>query len=89
MSGYRTQSRDTDARIERLLIEHLRSLSAVEKVALVRAACKAAETWTRAGLRLRHPDADEAELRLRAGAQRLGPEVVREVYGFEPDENPR
>ena len=89
MSTYRTQSRDTDPEIERIQFEHLRSLSSVEKIAMVRAACRAAETWTRAGLRLRHPDADDTELWLRAAALRLGSEVVRELYGFDPDEKPR
>lgn len=34
-----------------------------------------------AGLRLRFPDASEAELERRAGALRVGPDLMRRVFG--------
>lgn len=89
MDAYRTQSKDTDPSVERLIVQHLRALTPQQKIAMIRRACRAAETWTRAGLRQRYPDADEHELRRRAGALRLGAEIVREVYGWEPEENAR
>jgi len=38
-----------------------------------------------AGLRLRHPNASEAELARRAGALRLGPELTRKAFGDEAE----
>ncbi len=33
-----------------------------------------------------HPDADEREILLRVAARRLGPEIVKKVYGWAPGE---
>ena len=85
MSAYRTQSADTDPRIEAMLFERLRRLSPVDKVAMIRQACRAAETWKRAGLRHQDPDASEEDLRIRAGVLRLGPELVSRVFGTSLD----
>ncbi len=42
--------------------------------------------FTMAGLRMRHPDASEQELRERYAALVLDRETVRKVYGWDPEE---
>jgi len=37
--------------------------------------------FAKAGMRERHPNADERELFLRTARQSLGPELFRKVYG--------
>jgi hypothetical protein len=37
-----------------------------------------------AGVRLRHPDASDDEVRLRVLALRLGRDLMLEVYGWDP-----
>lgn len=89
MSASSPLSRDTSRAAERFLLDRLRALSPAQKVALVRRACRATETWKRAGLRLQFPDASEEELRRRAGALRLGPELARAVLGDDLGGDPR
>lgn len=81
MGPYRTQSRDTHPGAEEVLLSRLRGLSVHEKISLIRRACRAAEQWSLAGLRVRNPGVDEARLRVLAGQQRLGPALTRRAYG--------
>jgi hypothetical protein len=75
-SGYRTQSRDTAEWADRMQFDHWRTMTPVEKFALVDALCEDARR-----LAQRHPDADPEELRLREACQRLGRETVERVLG--------
>ena len=86
MDDYRPQSRDTDPAVEAVLLEGLRRLSSVEKAAQISAMFRAGERLSIAGLRERYPEADERELRFRAGALRLGNEVMKRVFGWDMDE---
>jgi hypothetical protein len=83
--GYRTQSPDTSADAERFQIERLRQLSLAEKFALLSSLVLMSDRLSRAGIRLRYPDAEEKEIGLRAAALRLDAETMRAVYGWDPD----
>ena len=43
---------------------------------------KAAEELALSGIRMRYPDADEAELRMRLASLRLSPTEMREAFGW-------
>ena len=83
--GYRMQADDTAYEIERLMIDAWRTLSPAEKARHFRDACRAVDQLARAGVRARFPDAPEREVRLRVAAMRLGPDLMREVYGWNPE----
>jgi hypothetical protein len=66
---------------EDLQFAHWRTLGFAEKARVVSDLCRAAHRMSMAGLRLRHPRADERELELRAACMRLGRERVEQVLG--------
>ncbi len=82
MSGYRTQARDTSVEAERLLIERYRAMKPADKIDLVRRLSRASQELARAGARMRHPEADERELRMRVASTRLPAWVMRQVFGW-------
>ncbi|MGH9481211.1 MAG: hypothetical protein ACRD1L_03880 [Terriglobales bacterium] len=73
-------SRDTSAAIERRQIERWREMTPAEKLELVGALRDATLAFALAGIRQRHPAADERECHLRLRALTLGPELARKVY---------
>lgn len=73
-------NRDTSIDIERRQIEAWRAMSSVEKLDAVRAATRAALQLAMAGIRLRHPDANDEECRLRLARLTLGPELAARVH---------
>ena len=79
--GYRTQSLDTDYATERALVEAWRAMDPAEKIELFRQLWHGMRQLSLAGLRLRYPDADDDELRLREAAQRVGYDVVERLTG--------
>jgi hypothetical protein len=83
--GYKMQADDTAYEIERLMIDAWRAMSPAEKARLFRDACRAVDQLAQAGVRVRFPDAPEREVRLRVAAMRLGPDLMREVYGWNPE----
>jgi hypothetical protein len=66
--GYQTQSADTSPEAERILIEAYRRMPPWEKARRLTELIRAVEELGRIGVRERHPDATENELRLRLGA---------------------
>ena len=82
----KTQSVDTDPRIEARLILAYRDMSVSQKLACVRAGNQSVQKLQLADLRRRYPEADERELRLRLGARWLGAETMRKVFGWDPDQ---
>jgi hypothetical protein len=84
-AGYRTQSADTAYDIERRLIDTWRRMPAVEKARQLVDCCRMVEQLSMDGVRLRHPNASEREVFLRAAALRLGRDLTIEVYGWDPD----
>jgi hypothetical protein len=83
--SYRPQSLDADAVFERVLFDRWRVMDAVEKAELIDSMARDAAELTRAGVRMRHPSADDREIELRAFALRLGRELMIRAYGWDPD----
>jgi hypothetical protein len=59
-------------------------MSTVAKARQVGELTRAVHVLALAGLRQRHPGADDRELFLRLAAMRLGRETMVEVYGWDP-----
>jgi hypothetical protein len=72
---------DTSPAAEAKLIELLRQKSPAEKVRMVNQLNAGLRTVAMSGLRLRFPDAKEAELKRRLADLLLGPELAERVYG--------
>ncbi len=77
-----TKLSDTTAAIDAVRFGRYASMSPAEKAARVADLTRAACTLTLAGLRQRHPGADERELLLRLAVLRLGADVVSRAYGW-------
>jgi hypothetical protein len=81
-----TQSPDTSEEIDRLLFERYRQMQPWEKLRMVAEMIETAEVLAFAGLRLRHPDASDRELRLRLAAMRYDRETMIKAFGWDPGE---
>lgn len=79
-----TQSPDTAPDVEALLVEAQRRLPPHLKWRQVCEAIAADDAHALAGLRLRHPGADERELRLRLVALKYGRELAVAAFGWDP-----
>ena len=64
-------------------IELYRRMTPAEKADRLRALTLAVNTLALAGLRQRHPKADERELQLRLAVLRLGEELVARAYHWQ------
>ena len=82
--GYRLQAEDTSYPVERMLVRAWRAMAPSEKARQVVECCRAVDQLSFAGLRLRYPEADNVTLRRHAATLRLGSELARTVYGFDP-----
>jgi len=80
----RTQSPDTSAEAERVLIGLLRQAPAWRRLQLADHMSSTARGLSLAGLRARHPKASEAEVRRRFADIHLGPKLAAKVYGPRP-----
>lgn len=76
---------DTSPDAERLRLDLYRRMPPEEKWRRVDDLTRLAHGAALAGLRARHPGADEHELLLRLAALRLGADLVARVYGWRPD----
>ena len=81
---YKTQSRDTSAKVERILIEAYQRMSPQEKMSKIAHMSQACTDLAIMGIRQRHPHADEQEIRLRLGALRLERETMIKAFGCDP-----
>jgi hypothetical protein len=72
-------SRDTSPEARRMLIEILRKKSPAEKLAMIDDAFETARELTMTGLRMRHPHATPAELRVLYLEHLLGRELAAKV----------
>lgn len=79
---------DTDPKALAVQTEILRRMPPWRKMQLVVEACRAADAMTLAGLRRRHPEASEDELRLRRIHLSLGDALFETVYGRAIDYRP-
>ncbi len=75
-----TQLSDTHPKIERLQIELLRQLPPWRKFQMAADMYTTMKTLALVGLRERHPEANEEELRRRLTELLLGPELATWVY---------
>jgi hypothetical protein len=71
---------DTSREIERLQVARWRQMTALEKTRAVSEISRAVQELSLAGIRQRHPEASEAECRLRLAALKLGRERAVELY---------
>ena len=85
MDGYRTQASDVHPDVERVLVEAWRSMSAAEKVRQVRELTNTARRFSLAGIRRRHPDASDRELRLRLASFWLDRETMIRLFDWDPE----
>lgn len=81
----RTGLQDTDTEIRQVMINLARQSPVWKKFAQVSATTEGCLALARAGIKRRHPNATEQEIRLRLAAIMLGRETVKEVYGWDPD----
>jgi hypothetical protein len=83
---YRPQSPDTSVAADRILFEHYRELGLEGRVALVFELNRRADEAALVGIRERHPDADDQELRLRLAALKYPRELMIRAFGWDPVE---
>ena len=72
---------DTHPRMEALQIKLLRETPVARKMEMLGELNASARALAMAGLRARHPAADEAELKFRLACLLIGEELARKVYG--------
>lgn len=77
---------DTDPRVRKVLVSLLREAPPWRKIQLLSSACRTGRQLALAGLRQRHENANESELRRRLADHLLGPELAARVYGPPPSE---
>ena len=76
---------DADPVIAAMILERLRSMTHGDRANIVRAMNRSCETLALAGIRQRHPDADPEEIRMRLGVLRIGPQLMRDAFGWDVD----
>lgn len=84
--GYRPQSSDTDAAVERYLFDKLRCLPPWRKAEMLSASTRAAYDLAMAGVRLRYPSASVKESRKRYAALVLGRDASIALFGWDPEQ---
>lgn len=80
-----TQSRDTTPDAERIQLEAWRRMTPAQKLRVVSELVRASEELARAGIRARHPDADDREVELRLAALRLDRSTMIRLFGWDPE----
>jgi hypothetical protein len=73
---------DTDPRVEAILIQGYRAMSASQKLERVRALNLAVQRLAAADIRRRFPGADERETALRVAARWLDPDLMLRAFGW-------
>jgi len=79
--------RDTSEASERVFLDALRRKSPAERYQLVEDSSECLRQLVKQGIRMRHPNAGEDELRCRFAALWLGRELAIQVYGWDPDQH--
>ena len=85
MSEYRTQSPDTSREAEELQFEGYRRMEPWQRLAIIGDLNRMVEGLARVGIRERHPDSTEEEVKLRLAALRYGREFTIQWFGWDPD----
>lgn len=84
VSGYRTQSADTSREIEELQLKAWREMEPWQRLEQVEDLCRQADHLAIQGIRMRYPDASEAEVGMRLTALRYGRELSCAVNSWDP-----
>jgi hypothetical protein len=79
------QITDTHPDIEKIMIEGYRRMPGSQKLRQLSDLTRAANYLARSETRGRHPEASERELWLRVASRWLSAELMRKVYGWDPD----
>lgn len=74
---------DTDPRIEAVLIDGYRRMSASEKLRRVSALTRAVQELALLDVRRRHPSADKREQALRVASRWIEPELMLRAFGWD------
>lgn len=74
---------DTDPRIEAILIDGYRAMSAAQKLERVRALTRTVQELALLDVRRRHPQADERELALRTASRWIDPDLMSRAFGWD------
>ena len=78
---------DTAPEAMQVWLEHLRKMTPGEKIATVFELIRFARDMAAAGIRSRHPAADEREVFLRLAAQSLSRDEMIRAYQWDPREH--
>ena len=81
----KTQSPDTKPEVEQRQLSLLRAMSPREKLEQVRRLNRMVDRLSEEGIRRLYPNANEREVELRVIARKLGPKIMRRVFGWDPD----
>jgi hypothetical protein len=81
-------SRDTTAEIDRRRLTAAWSAPAWRKLQMAADMSQVAQELTLAGLRRRHPDAEESEIRFRLASLLFGPEIAHELCARSREKDP-
>ncbi len=87
VSEERTLAADTSLVAERLQFEVWRRMTPAEKFAAFLDLQSTTTALAEAGIRLRHPGADQREVFLRRVAMVLDRQTMVRVYGWDPDQH--
>jgi len=77
---------DTEPRLDALLIEAYRAMSAQEKLERVTALTQAEQRLALLDIRRRYPDASERELALRLASRWIDADLMRRAFGWDVHE---
>ena len=80
LPSWREMNADTSREVEEMLLAYWREAPAWKKWERMEQLNRQARALALAGLRRRHPEASEAELRRRLADLLLGPELAARVY---------
>lgn len=76
---------DTHPKIRELLIKGYRNMSAQEKMIRVNEMTKGVQQFALARIQKQYPHATEREQQLRLASLWLGKEVMKKVFGWDPE----
>ena len=82
---YRTQSPDTDPRVEKVLCDLAARMTAAEKMAAMKSMWRLHMRLSVSGLRIRYPEAGNEEIRKRLCAILHGRDISMRVFGWDPE----
>jgi hypothetical protein len=78
---------DTDPQVQQLIWQRLREMSPSEKAEMTVRLTNDCLALAAAGIRQRHPGADDHEMRMRIGVLRVGPELMLQAFGWDDGEH--